>query len=155
VRFLAIDLGDKRTGLALGDDETGPDLVMPAGLVETPIATQDGRDLVDALTRSAHEHLGKPRPGAPPQTALVFGLPLNMDGTESPRSKQARDFAARVAAATGLPIHFQDERLTSVDAEWSLNRTGLTHGQKKKRRDALAAAAILRDFLRARRGDTA
>lgn len=148
MRFLAIDLGDKRTGLALGDDETGPELVMPVGLVETPIALRGGEALVTAIVRAIEQHLGGPRtPGA-----LVIGLPLNMDGSEGPRARLVREFGARVSASSGREIFYQDERLTSVEAEWSLDRSGLTHSQKKKRRDALAAAAILRDFLRERLG---
>ncbi len=79
--------------------------------------------------------------------ALVFGLPLNMDDTEGPRAKLVRAFAARVAERTGLEVRFQDERLTSAEADWSMARSGMTRGQKKNRRDALAAAAILRDYL--------
>jgi putative Holliday junction resolvase len=82
---------------------------------------------------------------------LIVGLPLNMDGTEGPRAKMVRDFTARLAArlptAPTRPIHFQDERLTSVDADWQLARSGKTHKEKKQLRDALAAATMLRDFL--------
>ena len=46
-------------------------------------------------------------------------------------------------------MHFQDERLTSVAADWQMARSGMTHKQKKQHRDALAAAAILSDFLNA------
>jgi putative Holliday junction resolvase len=70
-----------------------------------------------------------------------------MDGTEGPRAKSVRVFAERVAKATGRVVHFHDERLSSVEADWKMARSGLTHGQKKARRDALAAAAILQDFL--------
>ena len=59
----------------------------------------------------------------------------------------ARDLGAQLGARTGLPIHYQDERLTSAQADWSMAGSGLTHAQKKSRRDALAAAAILHDFL--------
>ncbi|MCH7792341.1 MAG: Holliday junction resolvase RuvX, partial [Planctomycetes bacterium] len=51
------------------------------------------------------------------------------------------------ARHTGRRVHLHDERLTSVDADWAMAGSGLTHGQKKSRRDALAAAAILRSFL--------
>jgi putative Holliday junction resolvase len=58
-----------------------------------------------------------------------------------------RAFAARVEAATRLAVHFQDERLSSDAADTTMARSGLTHKQKKERRDALAAAAILQGFL--------
>jgi putative Holliday junction resolvase len=82
----------------------------------------------------------------------VVGLPLNMDGTEGPRARVVRAFAERLRTRTGRSLHYQDERLTSAEADWAMSRTGMTHQQKKERRDALAAAAILRDFLEARRG---
>ncbi len=145
MRFLAVDLGDKRTGLALGDDETC--LVTPVGVVEVAISVRGGAGLLEALEEHVREQLGEPKtPGE-----LVFGLPLNMDGTEGPRARLGREFGVRLSAACGRAVHFQDERLTSVDAEWSLARSGLTRGQKKQKLDALAAAAILRDFLQARK----
>ena len=82
--------------------------------------------------------------------ALVIGLPLHMDGRESPRSAAARAFGAAAGARWSLPVHFQDERLTSFAAEGHLDRSGRTHREKKEIRDALAAAEILRDHLRER-----
>lgn len=139
MRYLCIDLGDKRTGLALGDSITR--LVSPIDVLEVPIANRNGEDLLDALARAIDEQVGKT------SAALVFGLPINMDDTEGPRAKLVRAFAARLAARTAHPIHFQDERLSSAAADWSMSQSGLTHKQKKQRRDALAAASILRDFL--------
>jgi len=134
MRYLAIDLGDKRTGLAVGDDVTG--LVSPAGVVEKPRVP--GEELLAGIVAAVEEY---------GPVALVVGLPLNMDGTEGPRSRIVREVAQRIAAHTGLETVFQDERLTSADADWSMARSGLTRGQKKNRRDAIAAAAILRDYF--------
>ena len=53
---------------------------------------------------------------------LVVGLPLNMDDTEGPRSKPVRAFAARIGERVGRVVHFQDERLTSAAADWSMAR---------------------------------
>jgi len=136
MRFLAIDLGDKRTGLAVGDDESR--LVSPAGTLEAPL--NPGDQLLGRLHKAIDEH---------GPDALVIGLPLNMDGSEGQRATLVRAFGARVGESVRLPIHYQDERLTSADADWAMARSGLTHKQKKARRDALAAAAILRDFLAA------
>jgi len=132
MRYLAIDLGDKRTGLAVGDDIT--QLVSPVGAIEEP----RGIRFDEALDRAIELH----NPGA-----LVIGMPYNMDGSEGPRAKLVREFGEQLAARTGLPVHYQDERLTSERANQQMARTGRTHKQKKKLRDALAAAAILRDFL--------
>lgn len=137
MRYLCVDLGDKRTGLAVGDAITS--IAGPVGLLEVPIAQQNGRALIAAIQRAIIEH----GPGE-----LVMGLPLNMDGSEGPRSRLVRDFAARLQTATGLVVRFQDERLTSADADWQMARSGLTRGQKKSRRDAIAAATMLGDFLK-------
>lgn len=137
LRFLAIDPGDKRTGLASGDTQTR--FVGPVGVLELPMkAGTRGEPLVAAIVKAAREH---------EVDALVLGLPLNMDDSEGPRAKLVRAFGERLAKATGIEIRYQDERLTSVDADWAMARSGLTHKGKKKRRDALAACAILRDHL--------
>jgi len=138
-RLIAIDLGDKRTGLALGDTTTR--IASPAGLIEVPIAERDGDALLDALDRAIDDLVG----AAPAD--LVVGLPLNMDGTEGPRATLVRAFATRVAERCGRKILFHDERQSSMAADDRMARTGLTHKQKKARRDAIAAAAILQRYL--------
>lgn len=141
MRYVCLDLGGKRTGVAVGDSITR--VVTPVEVLEAPGGSQMGSEYLARLAGALREHLGDP----PSPGEVVLGLPLNMDGSEGPGATAVRQFGARLAAATGRVVHFQDERLTSVDADWSMARSGLTHGQKKKRRDALAAAAILRDFL--------
>ena len=132
-RFLAVDVGGKRTGLALGDTLTR--MAMPIEVLHVP----RGPALLEAIAKAAKAH-------AP--DAIVMGLPLNMDGSEGPAVVQARAFAAEVQARTGLAVHLQDERLTSYEADQRMARTGRSHDEKKQLRDALAAAALLEDFLR-------
>jgi putative Holliday junction resolvase len=138
-RCIAIDLGDKRTGLALGDTVTR--IASPAGVVETPLDRDGGAALLEDLAGAIGELVGDG------PADLVVGIPLNMDGTEGPRAKLSRAFAARLAARTGRMVHLQDERRTTDIAHERMARTGLTHKQKKARRDAIAAAAILQAFL--------
>jgi putative holliday junction resolvase len=147
MRYLAIDLGDKRTGVAVGDSITR--LVTPLEVIEIAVAQNDGQALIRALIKVVEEHLGPaPAPGRRPSPGeLVVGLPMNMDGSEGQRARFVRQYAARIAEHTGRTVHLHDERLTSAAADWSMARSGLTHKQKKGRRDALAAAAILNDFL--------
>lgn len=144
-RYLAIDLGDKRTGLAAGDDLTG--VVAPLDVLEVPIAERAGEALLDALARAVADQFSASSPAE-----LVIGLPFNMDGTEGPRAKLVREFTARLEPRLSprRTIHFFDERLTSVEADWQMAQSGRTHGQKKKARDALAAAVLLRGFLASR-----
>ncbi|MEM7622647.1 MAG: Holliday junction resolvase RuvX, partial [Planctomycetota bacterium] len=108
-----------------------------------------GGPLLEAVARAVEEQLGdNPRLQ---RGEVVIGVPLNMDGSAGPRVQVVRSFAARLASRLNRPLHEQDERLTSVQANWDMAQTGLTHQQKKERRDALAAAAILSDFLVARK----
>jgi putative Holliday junction resolvase len=132
MRYLAVDLGDKRTGLAVGDDELK--IAQPITVLEIPI----GDLLVNAIVNAIQEQ------GV---DALVMGLPLNMDGSLGQRVAITKTFAEKLQTATSLQLHFQDERLTSSAAEEILSGSGKTHKQKKKILDALAAAEILNDFL--------
>lgn len=140
MRYLALDLGDRRTGIALGDDRTR--IVTALDVLVAP----RGEALFGALSRVL-ERIGP--------DALVVGLPLNMDDTEGPAAKSVRAFGAELAARFALEVHYQDERLTSFAADQSMARSGRTHRQKKAVRDALAAKEILEDFLRRTSSDDA
>ena len=135
MRFLAVDLGDKRTGLAIADED--PKIVHPLSVLEVPI----GPLLIDAIEQAIGKHDAQ---------ALVFGLPLDMDGTIGPRAKLTQEFGKKIALQTSIEVFYQDERLTSIAAEEHLSQSGKTHKQKKRIRDALAAAEILNDFLATR-----
>jgi len=139
MRIFAIDLGDQRTGLALGDRITN--IASPAGLIEIPIERNDGRALLDEILRQFSANTGGT------DTEMLIGMPLNMDNTEGPRAKLVRRFAQRLANASGLPVVLVDERRTSIAADHRMAQTGLTHKQKKKRRDAIAAATIAQLYL--------
>lgn len=130
--YLAIDRGGKRTGLAVGDD-----ILRMAGPVDV-IHTASEDELIRQINLAIKEHL---------PDELVLGLPLNMDDSEGPSAKLARKFGTRLEEETGKVVHLVDERLSSYYADKQMSQSGLTHGQKKARRDALAAANILQAFL--------
>ena len=132
MRYLAIDLGGKRTGLAVGDDITG--IVTPLEVVTAAKLEHRVQQIQRILDREGPD-------------AIVVGLPLNMDGTEGPAAAAARSFGDTLRERTGIDVRFHDERLTSHAADEAMARSGLTHGGKKARRDAVAAAVILKDFL--------
>jgi putative Holliday junction resolvase len=132
VRYLAIDIGAKRSGLAVGDSHSG--IVTPVGVFEA--------EGVDAILAGARRAVTQHEPDE-----IVLGLPLNMDGSEGPAATAMRRIASALERETGLRVHLQDERLTTFAADQAMARSGRTHGQKKKARDALAAAEILREFL--------
>ncbi|MCA9297795.1 MAG: Holliday junction resolvase RuvX, partial [Phycisphaerales bacterium] len=114
------------------------------GRLEIPLSRED--DLVRAIEATIDEHLSS-------TDELVIGLPLNMDGTEGPRAKLVRAFAERLQRDTGRRVHLQDERRSTMAADQAMAQSGLTHGQKKARRDAIAAMVILRTFLESHRDD--
>ncbi len=139
MRIFAIDLGDQRTGLALGDRITN--IASPAGLIEIPIDRNDGQALLNEIIAQLLASTGGT------DTEMLIGMPLNMDDTEGPRAKLVRTFAQRLANTTKLPVILIDERRTSIAADHRMAQTGLTHKQKKKRRDAIAAATIAQSYL--------
>ena len=134
MRFLCIDLGDKRTGLAVCDGEE---------ILASPLAVLEGqKNLCEEIEKIIHQYQIE---------ALVLGLPLNMDGSEGERAVKTREFAEEIKSRINLPIFFQDERLSSYSAGQKLSQTGLTHKKKKYRIDAIAAAEILKSFIEKRK----
>ena len=130
--MLGIDLGGKRTGLAFAETLSG--LVMPIEVIHA----SEGPALDSALDDAIREH-GPDR--------LVIGLPLNMDGTEGPAAKKSRGMGMALHQRHGVPVEYQDERLTSFAAEADLADRKLNRRAKKNVADAHAAAEILRDWL--------
>ena len=131
MRYLAIDYGNKRTGLALCDTDE---------IIASPLAvlTRKNQSLIKKILDTIEQHQIE---------AVVIGLPLNMDGTESQGTKIVRRFAQILAKQTDLSIFFQDERLSSFDAEKKLAGVNLTRKKKKNHLDAVAAASILQSFI--------
>lgn len=130
--MLGIDLGGKRTGLAFAETLSG--LVMPIEVLHA----SEGQELDSALDHAIREH-GPHR--------LVIGLPLNMDGTEGPAAQKSRAMGEALQQRHGVPVEYQDERLTSFAAEADLVERKLNRRAKKNVADAHAAAEILRDWL--------
>jgi putative holliday junction resolvase len=146
-RYLGVDLGTKRIGLAVGDSEGG--IVSPLDVLDaqpTPEAN------AQAILKAAAEY---------DANGIVIGLPLNMDGTEGPQAKFSKTLAAAIrkivsASATvdragAIKVFMHDERLTSFAADKELAGRDLSRKKKKARQDALAAAILLHSFLDARR----
>lgn len=130
MRYLAIDYGDKHTGLAVCD---------AAETIASPFLVVEGqKDLTTKIADIvATEKI----------EAIILGLPLNMDDSQGPQVERVFQFAERLKTHLEIPIHFQDERLTSFAAEKKLAPAEFTRKKKKKRLDAIAAAEILEAFL--------
>jgi len=130
MRYLAIDYGAKRTGLAICD--AGETIASPYSVLHGQ------KSLVQRIDRVVvSENI----------EAIVLGLPLNMDDSEGPQARKVRAFAKELQSHIPVPVYFQDERLSSFGAEQKLEEIGLSKGKKLERLDALAAAEILQAFL--------
>jgi putative pre-16S rRNA nuclease len=132
MRFLGIDFGVKRVGVAVSD---------PRGRIATPLEVyvRRGRE-VDA---------GHFRDLVRVQEAqrIVVGLPLHVSGGEGESAALARKWGAWLGEVTGLPVVFHDERYTSVDAEEVLVNAGVRLAGRLAKRDMLAAQILLQHYL--------
>ncbi len=131
-RILAVDFGRVRLGLAVSDALGMASHPLPALQRTTPQA-----DAAALRALIAERDVRR----------LVVGLPLHMDGTEGPMARKARDFGAWLQEQTGLPVAFEDERLSTDEAEEFLRSAGLRPSDRKRLRDSVAAAVILRAVL--------
>lgn len=139
-RFLGIDYGTRRIGLAVGDDET---------CIASPLMTVDAtgrakQDVQAVLKNSCGYEVD----------AYVVGLPINMDGREGTQAKLTRAFGEELARVGDRPVHFLDERLSSRAADEKLREHNVTRGQRRNRQDALAAQIVLQEFLDVENADS-
>ncbi len=125
--LIGLDLGTKTIGTAFCD--AGWRFATPASTITRGKFAKDKAALNDALM-------------ARNVRAIVLGLPLNMDGSEGPRSQSARAFARNIADL-GLPVLLWDERLSTVAAERVMIEADLSRAKRSERIDAAAAAHIL------------
>lgn len=135
MRTLAIDHGQKRTGLAMSD--AGGKFASPLEVLSTDGALLDR--LVALIKKEGVER-------------IVIGLPMHMEGGLGSTAKLVLAFASQLEAASKLKPVFVDERLSSFAAEQQLidrKRAGgkMTRGMKRERLDALAACSFLQAFL--------
>lgn len=131
-RLLGIDYGSVRLGLAISDAQRK--LAFP---LETRTRQGQTADAAYFRTLIEREEVG----------GLVVGLPVHLDGREGVKAQEARRFGAWLAEICGLPVVFYDERFTTVLAESALWEAGLTHKNRRQRRDKVAAQMLLQAYL--------
>jgi putative Holliday junction resolvase len=131
-RLLAVDLGSVRIGLAVSDADRK--IASPLVTYERTDAQRDARFIAELAER---EEIAR----------IVVGLPIHAGGEEGKKAAEAREYGKWLEEVTGLPVTYFDERYTTVEAEEVLWTAGLTHKQRKKRRDQLAAQIILQGYL--------
>lgn len=138
-RTMALDYGERRIGVAVSD---------PTRTIGSPLTTLQRRagkrPPWAEITRLVEEQ---------EVDEVVIGLPLDLAGEEGAWAAEVRGFGDDLARRTGLPVHWIDERMTSVRAERAVRGMGLKRSQReeKGRIDSTAAALILESFLTHRR----
>ncbi len=137
MRYLALDIGEKRVGVAVSDSSgrvASPVCVLPAVEVESNAVTW--RRVLEDLEPDV----------------LVAGLPLTMAGEPGPQAERVRAVAQNVASTCGVPLEFTDERLSSAEAKRILRQEGLSEKKMRGKVDMVAASLFLQAFLDARAG---
>ena len=133
-RWMAIDWGERRIGLALSD---------PSGTIASPsgviVRKRNKRPPVAELVRRVESLEAR---------AIVMGLPLDGEGEDTPRAIECRRVAAELARRTNLPVALVDERFTTAAALRGIRETGGKVRDRKPDIDALAAAVLLEQALR-------
>ena len=127
-----MDYGSVRVGLAISDADR---------IIASPLATYERRD-ADKDAAYFHDQIAKEQ-----VVGLIVGLPVHLSGREGTKAVEARQYGAWLVQISGLPVVFADERFTTVEAESALWNAGLTHKQRKGRRDRVAAQIMLQSYL--------
>ena len=135
-RILALDLGKRRIGLAVSDE-----LGVTAQGLDTLERTNIREDLARLAQLASEKNAG----------LILIGNPLHMSGQEGRQAEYAREFGDRLQAASGIPVEFWDERLTTVEAQRVLRESGVSSRKRARAVDRLAAVILLESYLDSRR----
>jgi putative Holliday junction resolvase len=132
-RYLGIDVGNRRIGVAVSDE---------LGVTAQPVMTlerkRNPRDDLRSLARLARRF---------DVVGIVVGNPVHLSGEVSPQALKTQAFAAQLGELSGLPIHLWDERLTTREAHQILYEAGHARQQHRRVVDQVAATLILQSFL--------
>ena len=133
--FLGLDYGSRTVGVAATD---------ALGITVQPVetVTREREDRLRATLRRIAEIAAERG-----TTVIVLGRPYNMDGSEGERVEKCEAFRELLVKRTGLPVVWQDERLTTVEADEILEESGVQPSERKKYIDQVAACIILREYL--------
>lgn len=132
MRIMALDVGDKRIGVAISD---------PEGLIAQSLTVLERKGKahdLEALRNLAREHQVE---------RILIGLPRRLDGTLGPQAEKAQALGEEIGDQLRLPVVYWDERLTTAQAERILIEAGVKREARKKRIDAVAATLLLQNYL--------
>lgn len=135
MRILGLDYGSKTVGVAVSD--VGGVIAQPLETIERKQENKLRQTYARIEALATEYEVGK----------LVLGLPKMMNNTEGPRVAATKEFAENLERRTGLPVVFEDERLTTVEANRILEATGVCVSGRKEHIDKMAAAIILQSYL--------
>ena len=133
MKWLAVDYGDSRTGLAGCD--AGETITSPI----TPQIEEKSMNKAAAAVTEVFAARGA--------EGLVCGLPKNMDGTEGERAQKSRKLAKTIQIWSGLPVRMWDERQSTCEAADILSEAGTFGTKRKEILDSVSATVILEDYL--------
>jgi len=131
-RVLALDLGEKRIGVAISDETRT--IARPVAVLKRQSRSED----FDRINKIVDEHA---------VSLLLVGLPLLASGEEGEKAAWMRDYASDLQRELGLALRYWDESFTTVEAEASLRERGIRGRRGRQRIDAVAAAFILQSYL--------
>ena len=132
MKYLAIDYGQKRTGIAVSD--AGGRMAFPRKTILMNTRAAFFEELITLIEAEAPD-------------AVVIGLPINLDGEESLTTRQARNFVKSLARRTPLPLFWMEEALSSYETERDLRAAGRSAAKGRAVLDQQAAVRILQSFL--------
>ena len=129
---MGIDYGQVRIGIAMSD--LMKTIASPYDVIKSVSRQKDVEKIVGMAKQNGVER-------------FVLGLPLNMDGTEGKRAQLTRAFGDMLESTSGIPVSYQDERLSSVEAEDYLLEANVRRDRRKNLIDKVAACVILEQYL--------
>lgn len=143
MRKLALDLGSKTCGFAISDLNN----IIVTGLENFYFQEWHFIRVIEKINYYLYESQYQKQ-----IDAIVLGYPTRMDLSKSARTIMVEKFAQRLKTHFDLPVFFQDERQSTINAENILQQAGYNNRQRKAKKDSLAAQLILEDFLRRKNG---
>jgi putative Holliday junction resolvase len=137
-RIVGLDIGERRIGIAVSD---------ATAMLARPLSVLHVTALDAGTASRLLEEIARLLPDEDPIEGLVVGWPRRLDGSPNALTARVQQFAALLQQLAERPVHLQDERLTSREAESLLARREKNWRVRKTRIDATAAALILQDYL--------
>ena len=135
MRILALDLGEKRIGVAISDALN----IIAQG--EETIERKNDKDTINKIKELIERHDIK---------KIIVGMPINMNGTKGDKARYSEEFAAILKKETSISIELVDERLTTKQGERMLIEADVSRKKRKRSIDKIAAQLILQSYMDSR-----